>query len=81
MYVIVTVNEEIFAKIYSVKISLTIPLIGNTMNNANINLREIVNFLEYAKMYTRENIYVLSIISIHCAPSYLYNTDRQECQP
>ena len=43
---------------YSVKITFAIQFRGNTMKNANLNPREMVNFCNYAKMYTRGNIYV-----------------------
>ena len=45
---------------YSLKITFTIQFRGNTMKNANLNPREMVNFRKYAKIYTRENIYVHS---------------------
>ena len=50
------------------------PCIGNIMKNVNINPREIVNFRKFAKMYTRENIYIHSsyvrIVSIQCIPHF-----------
>ena len=35
--------------------------IDNNLKNANIDLRKIANFHKFAKMYTRQNIYVHSI--------------------
>ena len=37
------------------------PCKGNIVKNANINPREIVSFRKFAKIYTRENIYIHSI--------------------
>ena len=46
---------------YNMKITFIVPPKGNTVKNANINPREIVNFRNFAKMYMRENIYIHSI--------------------
>ena len=79
-----TVNIEIFAlyifsrntrllkvreNMCDVKITFTIPFEGNTMINTNLNPCEIVNFLQYAKIYRSENVYVHSItgINLTCA--------------
>ena len=47
-------------KYYIVKITVIMQHSGKNIKNANINLREIANFRKYAKVYTRENIYVHS---------------------
>ena len=71
-----TVNVDIFAlyifsrhsrlsnvreNMYIVKITFLMLHRGNNVKNAKINPREIANFRKFAKMYTRENIYIHSI--------------------
>ena len=70
-----TVNVEIFAlyifsrfsrlsnmgeNIYNLKITFFIPHTSNKIKYANLSPREIANFRKFAKIYTRENIYVHS---------------------
>ena len=43
---------KVFRNKYDMKITLAVPFGGNTMKNANLNPREMVNLLKYAKMYT-----------------------------
>ena len=50
--------SHIRENMYNVKISLTMPYRASNIKNANLNPREIANFLKVAKMYTRENITV-----------------------
>ena len=71
-----TVNVEIFAlyifsrysrfssireNIYNLKTSYIMPHRGNIIKNANLSPRDIANFRKFAKIYTRENIYIHSI--------------------
>ena len=53
--------SNIRENMYIVKITFIVTHIGKNIKNANINQREIANFRKYAKIYTRENIYVHSI--------------------
>ena len=46
---------------YNVKITLIMSFRGNIVKNANMNLREIVNFRKFAKKYTHKNMYIQSI--------------------
>ena len=46
---------------YCMKITFTIQFRGYTRENANLNPRDIVNFLKYAKIHTCENSYVRSM--------------------
>ena len=48
--ILTTVNVKMFA----LYITFTIQFRLNTMKNVNLNQREMVKFLKYAKMYTQE---------------------------
>ena len=71
-----TVNVDIFAlyifsrysrnvreNMYIVKITFIMLHRGNYIKNAKIKPHEIANLQKYAKIYTRENIYVHSILA------------------
>ena len=93
-----TVNVEIFAlyifllnsrflnireNIYAVKITIIIALRVVFTKNANFNPPEIAHFQKSAKIYTRENIYVYSMLlgeastflSIRCSQNAAYQRD------
>ena len=76
MQILYTVNVDIFAlyiflrhsrflnvheNMYNVKITFIMSFSGNIVKNVNINAREIVNFRNFGKIYTRKNIYIHSI--------------------
>ena len=48
---------------YNLKITFVMSFRGNIVKNVNINPLEIVNFRKFAKIYTRENIYIHSSTS------------------
>ena len=73
---IYTVNVDIFAmymfslnsrflnirkNMYTVKITFVISQRDRYAENANFDTREIAHFQKYAKIYTRENIYLYTI--------------------
>ena len=53
--------SNIRENMYSMKISITMSYSVKNIKNANLNPRENAYFLEFAKMYVRENVYVHSI--------------------
>ena len=54
---------------------------GKNIKNVNISLHEFVNFRKCEKMYTRENIYVHSILSkMEEQCMSLYNQGLQQVQ-
>ena len=54
--------SNIRENLYNSKITCIVPHRGNNIINAKLNPREIANFRKFAKMYTRENIYIHSIL-------------------
>ena len=76
-----TVNVDIFAlyiflrysrfsnfreNIYNLKTSYIMPHRSNIIKNANLSPREIANFRKFAKIYTRENIYIHEYVTYRC---------------